>query len=388
MKLLAAILLCILFSISSSDSNEEILRKVSNKISSIESVKYDSRLEFWDDGQLLHNDICSFAFDFRTAHTKEAKHYLSSERSEIIYNGKETFQSLVDEKVIIHSDDNNLERVNNPMSMTLKPLIQILPKLIHNKELRITRETDTLINGNQHFSLSFRLENQYIDWINAEIVDGESDSKFFLLINKKSYLPYKIISPNGKNGSISRTFENFNLDYNFPEGLWSGDLLPKDFPIVPEEQYFTDRKNNMMDNFGKMISDFELPLISSNTIVNPSKLNGKIVLLEFWFKGCGPCISAIPSLNDLSTKFKNNDFEMYGIEYLQNQSLESLQKYINEQEIKYPNLYQGKDMAALYGIKGAPTFMVLDKTGKIIFLNSGFSDERIAEITALIDRNI
>jgi len=34
-------------------------------------------------------------------------------------------------------------------------------------------------------------------------------------------------------------------------------------------------------------------------------LAGKAVVLEFWATWCGPCIAAIPHLNDLAAKFEN-----------------------------------------------------------------------------------
>ena len=34
-------------------------------------------------------------------------------------------------------------------------------------------------------------------------------------------------------------------------------------------------------------------------------LEGKVVVLEFWATWCGPCVAAIPHLNELSDKYKD-----------------------------------------------------------------------------------
>ncbi len=382
------LLLCLSSLMSCSQSNEEILLKVSNKISSIESVQYDSRMEAMEGGQLLFDDTTSIAFDFRNAVPNEIKYYFHSELGELIFNGKETFQSNASEKVIATSDDNSPDYVNNPLVHTLKPLRQILPILIQDNEVKIERERDTLINGTAYFNFSFLLNKKYIDWIKLEFVDWEIDSKHFLFVDKQDYLPFKIISPNGKNGSMSRTFENIELDYEFPKDLWNGESLPKDFAVFTLKEYFESLKNKMLDYVGKMVTDWELPLIANDSNINPSQLKGKVVLLEFWFKNCGGCKGAIPSLNKINTKFKNDNFEMYGIEFLERQSKEILQKYIKEQDIQFPILYKGKTVASKYGITGGPTFMVLDKTGKIIHLKSGYSEDHINEISGIIERNL
>jgi len=113
-----------------------------------------------------------------------------------------------------------------------------------------------------------------------------------------------------------------------------------------------------------------------------------VVLLEFWFKGCGGCVSAIPDLNKIKARFDKNEFKIYGIEYLDNYPKEVLQKYIKEQNIQYPNLYKGKTVASNYGIRSAPTFLIIDKNGKIVHIKFGFSQENMDEIIEIIEKNI
>ncbi len=36
-------------------------------------------------------------------------------------------------------------------------------------------------------------------------------------------------------------------------------------------------------------------------------LNNKYIVLEFWATWCGPCIAAVPHMNEIQNKFKNND---------------------------------------------------------------------------------
>ena len=129
----------------------------------------------------------------------------------------------------------------------------------------------------------------------------------------------------------------------------------------------------------KKISDWELPNIEGDLPLRPSALKGNVIVLEFWFKNCPPCVEAIPALNNLYKKYGNTNFEFYGIEFL-NETKENVNKYIEGKNIQYPMLYNGKAIASLYKISSAPTFLIVDKTGIIRYAKSGFNKKEIVDV--------
>lgn len=346
-------------------------------------------MEFIENGEVVHKKVDTIFFSFRDINKEYLKYHFNSEYGEFIYNGTKSYQSINNEKIILTSEDNSPKSVNSPLLMTIYQLKHILPRLIKNKEVKISRKNDTIINGNTNLIFSFLLEKKYIDWINYEFKEGiDYDSEYLLIVDKTNYLPYKIISTNGKQGLISRTIENIELDTEYDNKVWSGEYLPNDYAKFTEEEYYSNLDNNMTSNIGKKLTNWELPELNNDSFVNPSKLIGNIILLEFWFKNCGGCIKAIPSLNEIKTRFENYNFKIYGVEFEDDNSKENLEKYIIDQKILYPTLYKGKKIALDYGIKSAPTFMIIDKYGKIIHLKSGFSVEHMNEIINIIDRNL
>ncbi|WP_420553339.1 TlpA family protein disulfide reductase [Tenacibaculum aiptasiae] len=385
--------LLIIFSIitlaSCSKSNKEILKEVSINLSNIKTIKYTSSFEFKDKGKLIFKDLDTISFDFRIDKSNNLKYHFNSLEGELIYNGSKTMQSNHKEKITIINNDTSNESVNNPILLTISALKQLLPKIIQNDSISIIRKNDTIINNNKYLVFNFLLKNKYIDWINYNFKENDNnDSEYYLILNKSNYFPYKIISQSGKTGFISRTIENMVLDYKFDNKLWTGEYLPNDYPVFTIEEYLTLRKNSMLNNVGKQITNWVLPELNNNSTVNLSKLKGNVVLLEFWFKGCVACLKAIPSLNKIKNKFKKNDFKIYGVEYVEDYSKKELENYLTDYKIEFPSLYNGKKMALTYGIQRAPTFMVLDKDGKIIAIKNSFSEKNINDIVKIIEENI
>ena len=385
MKTTILILLTALFLVSCTKSNEAILNEVSSNLNTIETIKYLSTIEVIDNGEVINKTTDTLSFDF----TNDLKYHFSAINGELIYNGERTFYTIPEEKLIITSEDNRPESVNNPLYLTLNPLKYVLPKLIMDKDVILSRKNDTIINSTQHYVFSFLLEKKYIDWVASDFKqDIDYDSEYILMVDKTNNFPYKLISPNGKDGSVSRTIESIELDKQFSDKLWTGKNLPKDYAKFTQEEYYANRENNMLSHLGKKLTDWELPELKNDVLVNPSKLKGNVILLEFWFKNCGGCLVAIPSLNAIKTRFENENFKLYGIEFIEDVSKEMLGKYVKEQNILFPNLYKGKTVASNFGIRGAPTFMLIDKTGTIIHINTGFTKDIMDEIISKIEKNI
>lgn len=385
MKTKIIFLITVLGLVSCSKSNEGILNKVSSNLNNLQTVKYLSVTEAQDNGQIVFKSEDTLSFDF----TNGLKYYFSSEKGELLYNGNKMFFTIPKEKIIVTSDDNRPEIVNNLVSNTLHHLKGIFPKIIKDKSIITSRKNDTVINNNQHLVFSFLLQKRYIDWATLEFKQGiDYDSEYILMVDKKNYLPYKIISPNGKQGSISSTIENVELDKEFSDKLWTGKSLPKDYARFTKKEYYTNNENILLNNLGKELTDWELPELTTNNFLKTSQLKGNVTLLEFWFKGCGGCIAAIPSLNNIKTRFEKDNFKIYGVEFIENFSKEKLENYIEEQNILYPNLFKGKTIAIKYGIRSAPTFMIINKKGTIIHIKNGFSEENMTEIIDIIEKNI
>lgn len=102
-----------------------------------------------------------------------------------------------------------------------------------------------------------------------------------------------------------------------------------------------------------------------------SELKGKVVLVDFWATWCGPCVAEHPNIKKNYEKYHDKGFEVVGISL--DRSREPLEKYLDEHEVKWINLYEegGTSAAAdYYGVMGIPTMMLVDREGKVISITA------------------
>lgn len=121
--------------------------------------------------------------------------------------------------------------------------------------------------------------------------------------------------------------------------------------------------------------------------VSLNNLKGQLVLIDFFYKSCHPCILALPSLQALHEKFKDNGLKVIGIDPIDKQK-EELAALLKKRGVNYTILLGEQSLADKYNVTGYPTLYLLDKTGKILFSQSGYSEEMHLILEELIKKNL
>lgn len=112
-----------------------------------------------------------------------------------------------------------------------------------------------------------------------------------------------------------------------------------------------------------------------------NELTDKVVVLNFWFTSCAPCIQEMPELNKLVDDFKNQNVVFLGLSY---NSQEQVEKFLKNRQFKYTILTNSKEVDSQYKVSSWPTSMVIDKNGIIKFVTNASPKIR-EELTTVIN---
>ena len=114
------------------------------------------------------------------------------------------------------------------------------------------------------------------------------------------------------------------------------------------------------------------------------ELRGKIVVLNFWFTSCIPCIKEMPELNKLAEAYNSREVIFLGLTF---NSKEQVQLFLKKYKFDYTLLTGSHDVDDKYHITSWPTSIVIDKKGdikKIVLSDPNISEELKAVIDTLM----
>ena len=118
---------------------------------------------------------------------------------------------------------------------------------------------------------------------------------------------------------------------------------------------------------GTKATDFNLKDLKGKTHLL-SELKGKVVVLNFWFVECKPCIMEMPELNELVEEFKEKNIVFLAIAL---NDKNQLKKFLKTTDFNYKVVANGQTSADSYGVKGFPTNVIIDQNGIIHYVSTG-----------------
>jgi ankyrin repeat protein/thiol-disulfide isomerase/thioredoxin len=127
---------------------------------------------------------------------------------------------------------------------------------------------------------------------------------------------------------------------------------------------------------GKLAPSFKLKDINGKE-VSLSDFRGKAVLLDFWATWCGPCRRAIPHLESLYQKYRDQGLCVMG---MNDENEHSKVREFAMGQISYLILLDANEQFKQYGIRGIPTLFYLDREGRICHSEVGFAPGKEQEM--------
>ena len=95
--------------------------------------------------------------------------------------------------------------------------------------------------------------------------------------------------------------------------------------------------------------------------------------IDFFYKSCAPCCAALPFLQSLYEKYKNNGLVMIGIDPYDDPVKGEMSAFLAKRGITYTVLFSDRELPKTYHVSGYPTLIFLNREGNIVKTQYGFS---------------
>jgi peroxiredoxin len=139
---------------------------------------------------------------------------------------------------------------------------------------------------------------------------------------------------------------------------------------------------------GDTIPRFSLLDLDGN-LISSTNLDTGLILLDFWYKKCGPCWLSMPDVERLHNTYNRQGLRVFGING-HDTVPDELKELLKEREVTYPTLLDAqKSLANYLHITGYPTVILADaKTHRVLFAQAGLGEIEVGALSQIIEENL
>jgi thiol-disulfide isomerase/thioredoxin len=137
---------------------------------------------------------------------------------------------------------------------------------------------------------------------------------------------------------------------------------------------------------GDRAPDFVLSDAAGN-MVSLSQYRGQPLVLHIWATWCPYCKKLQPGLQALEDGHRDTDLIVLGISFREDEGADP-QGVLRERGLRFKTLLNGDDVAQMYGVRGTPTTVFIDRRGRVVGMThtSNPEDPVLAELATAISR--
>lgn len=217
---------------------------------------------------------------------------------------------------------------------------------IYNRNIFMAIDTVEFVARSRMYSAFFQGNEQYTNWLFEDVHYGQDTSIEEL------------------NGTFEKTF--IQIKQYIADTTYMDKPSKYNYAMLAGKYYGRD-------------VDFKMEAVKAN-----------LIILDFWYTSCYPCIKGIPSVNRLTRDYKDKGVKVFGVNMIDNEvkSKARLEKFFQNNLMEYQPIMVNPEMAAEIGIKSYPTLIVLDKDYNILYLEDGFTEDLYEKVAKVLDANL
>ena len=200
-----------------------------------------------------------------------------------------------------------------------------------------------------------------------------SNSEYYYWIDKNTMIPIAYadhfvweMNNTTMDQYEKNTLDKYEINCQLNDSIFALSSIPSFYKL----KTFTPSQSAPLLPKDSVAPQWSLRSLKGETI-NLSDFKGKIVLVDFFYEGCAPCMLALPKIISLYEKYKSKGLVVIGIDPVDKKE-DDLKSFLAKKGVTYDVLLGGKDIARDYHLSGYPTVYILDKNGKILFDLAGY----------------
>lgn len=360
---------------------KEIIEKVNNNTENIKGISYDIdfQMKFFmrDDTSKIKAKVWLLEFPEDTVYGYKVR-IDQADGKRIIYNGNELYLLEADKE--LRYDLNPLEYIgilsgNISGRLAHKPLLEGF-----NYE-ELEAKSDSIYPEPSEFKNNLKFKIIYPDR------EDYSDQYKYVWVEKDTYLPVKSSYHAVWEGGHQYDFYDISNIVINPEDINLKFYLTREEEAFEEEDPFKDYvEPDPQVLKGHPAPDFTLPNLKGDSITL-SEVEDKLILIDFWYMSCKPCVVAMPYLQKLQNEFDEKGLEVFGLNSFDNidKRREKLASFLERKGIFYQNLLSTQEVAVDYSVPIYPTLYLINSKKEIVFVKEGFNPSEFEDLRFKVD---
>jgi len=223
-------------------------------------------------------------------------------------------------------------------------------------------------------------------------IETKIHSKGLIAISSEDFMSRKLRFDNENYAfydSSNKKLRPEEAEEKFKSGIYKVEAFVNDndvFKLAYLTKIKEEKMQEMMQNLqnqstsfdaalkGKPLPDFVFKDILGNTYT-PEDIKGKVVVINFWFMSCAPCIEEMPELNKLVEEYKNNNDVLF-LALTLDEKGSMLNKFLETNVFNYNIVPDSKDyIMKKLQVPAFPTHIVLNKNSNVMFIFAGYTPQ-------------
>ena len=136
---------------------------------------------------------------------------------------------------------------------------------------------------------------------------------------------------------------------------------------------------------GSESPDFSATDLRGRQVVLSEFRDRKVVVVDFWATWCGPCLMAMPALQEVYDEFEGREVEILAVNL--GEDSERVRRFVERNNYTFRVVVdRNQAIGKRFGVSAIPALVVVGTDGRIEWIQVGYSPNEADELRQLLER--